>query len=128
MPHLTALVTLLAAALAFATALLVARARRQTGLKAPATMGHPDFDRAYRVQANTLEWMPIFLPTLWLTALYVGDRWAALGGAVWIVGRVLYIQGYLQAASKRGPGFGIQAAAAAGLWIAALVGVVRALL
>jgi len=38
--------------------------------------GHPDFDRVFRVQMNTLEWMPIFLPVLWLFALYVSD-WAA---------------------------------------------------
>lgn len=127
MPHLTALVTLLAVLVYFATGILVARARARTGVQVPAMSGHPDFDRAFRVQMNTLEWMPIFLPALWLTALYIGDTWAAAGGVVWIIGRVLYIIGYSKAAEKRGLGFGIQAMAANVMWVASLVAVIRAL-
>ena len=128
MPHLTALVTLLAVGLYFYTGLAVGRARARTGIKAPATTGNPDFERVFRVQMNTLEWMPIFLPALWLCAYYTGDKWAAIGGVVWIVGRLLYAIGYAQAANKRGTGFIIQAIATVALWLAALVGVVMALL
>ncbi len=128
MPHRTALVTLIAVAVYFATGLLVARARRATGIKAPATSGHPDLERAMRIQMNMLEWMPIFLPALWLAALYVSDTWAAVVGVVWIVGRALYIRGYLEAADKRGTGFLIQLAAAMVLWFIALYGVAMALL
>jgi hypothetical protein len=39
---------------------------------------------------NTLEWMPLFLPSLWLFAMYLGDASAAALGAIWIVGRILY--------------------------------------
>ena len=80
MPHYTALVTLLAVLLYFYTGLLVAQARGKFGVKAPATTGNPDFERVFRVQMNTLEWMPIFLPVLWLFALYVNDWAAALFG------------------------------------------------
>ncbi len=76
---------------------------------------------------NTLEWMPILLPAMWLFAFYVGDAWAAVGGVIWIIGRVLYIQGYSQAAEKRGTGFGVQAVAAGTLWAGALIGVVLTL-
>ena len=127
MPHLTAIVTLLAVLLYFSTAILVARARRRTGIKAPATTGDPAFERAFRVQMNTLEWMPILLPAMWLFAFYVGDAWAAVGGVIWIIGRVLYIQGYSQAAEKRGTGFGVQAVAAGTLWAGALIGVILTL-
>lgn len=127
MPHLTALTTLLAVALYFLTAILVARARAKTGVQVPAMSGHPDFDRAFRVQMNTLEWLPIFLPSMWLTALYIGDGWAASGGLVWIVGRVLYIYGYARAVEKRGVGFGVQAMAATVMWLASLVAVVMTL-
>jgi uncharacterized membrane protein YecN with MAPEG domain len=58
---------------------------------------------------NTLEWMPIFLPSLWLFAIYISDPIAAGLGLVWIAGRILYMTGYSQAANKRGRGFGIQA-------------------
>jgi uncharacterized membrane protein YecN with MAPEG domain len=127
MPHYTALVTLLACLFLFATGIRVAQARAATGVKAPATTGHADFERAYRVQMNTLEWMPIMLPALWLFALYVSDVWAALIGCIWIVGRVMYLVGYSKAADKRGPGFSVQALATAVLWFGALAGIVSAL-
>jgi glutathione S-transferase len=124
MYRLTALVTLLAIAFYFFTIMNVSRSRASTGVKVPATSGHPDFERAFRIQANTLEWMPIFLPALWLFAIYIGDAIAAGIGAVWIIGRVVYFIGYSQAAAKRGPGFAIQGIAAIALWAGALGAVV----
>jgi uncharacterized membrane protein YecN with MAPEG domain len=124
MYHLTALVTLLAVLLYFTTGIGVARARRAFGIKAPATSGHPDFERAFRVQMNTLEWMPIFLPSLWLFALYISDSIAAGIGLIWIIGRILYFVSYSSAAEKRGPGFAIQATASTVLWLGALGAVV----
>jgi glutathione S-transferase len=118
--HFTALVTCLAIALYFFTSVQVSKARVAFGIKAPATSGNPDFERAFRVQMNTLEWMPIFLPSLWLFAVYISDGVAAAVGLVWIAGRVLYINGYSQAAAKRSTGFGVQATAAAILWAGAL--------
>ncbi|UPT87338.1 MAPEG family protein [Bradyrhizobium barranii subsp. apii] len=124
MYHLTALVTLLAIALYMFTCINVSRSRTKTGVKAPAMSGHPDFERAFRIQANTLEWMPVFLPALWLFAIYIGDASAAGIGAVWIIGRIVYFIGYSQAAAKRGPGFAIQGIAAIALWAGALGAVV----
>jgi glutathione S-transferase len=124
MYRLTALVTLLAIAFYFFTIMNVSRSRASTGIKVPATSGHPDFERAFRIQANTLEWMPIFLPALWLFAIYIGDAIAAGIGAVWIIGRVVYFIGYSRAAAKRGPGFAIQGIAAIALWAGALGAVV----
>lgn len=120
MYHFTALVTCLAILFYVATAVRVARARLAYGVKAPAIAGNPDFERVFRVQMNTLEWMPIFLPSLWLFAFYVSDAIAALLGLVWIAGRILYMIGYSSAAEKRGPGFGIQAIAAFALLLGAL--------
>ena len=120
MYHLTALATLLAVLFYLYTCINVARSRTKTGVKVPAMSGHPDFERAFRIQMNTLEWMPIFLPSLWLFAIYVSDAIAAGIGIVWIVGRIVYFIGYSQAAAKRGPGFAIQAFAAIALWVGAL--------
>jgi glutathione S-transferase len=118
--HFTALVTCLAL-LAYAfISFRVGRARAVFGVKAPATTGNADFERVFRVQMNTLEWMPVFLPSLWLFAIYISDGLAAVLGLVWIAGRILYLTGYSQAANKRGLGFGIQAAAAIVLWLGAL--------
>jgi glutathione S-transferase len=124
MYHFTALVTCLALSFYFFTSFQVARARAAFGIKAPAISGNPDFERVFRVQMNTLEWLPIFLPSLWLFAIYISDPIAAALGVVWIGGRILYMIGYSQAAGKRGRGFGIQAAAAIALWVGALGAIV----
>ena len=120
MANYTTFVTLLAVALYFSTGLMVAKARQKFGVVLPATTGHADFERVFRVQQNTLEWMPIFLPSLWLFAIYISDAIAAVLGLVWIAGRILYLIGYSQAAAKRSRGFGIQASAAIILWVGAL--------
>lgn len=120
MYHFTALVTCLAILFYFFTSLQVSKARAAFGIKVPATSGNPDFERVFRVQMNTLEWMPIFLPSLWLFSVYISDPIAAALGAVWIAGRILYMTGYSEAAAKRGRGFAIQAGAAILLWLGAL--------
>ena len=127
MYHFTALVTCLAILLYFLISFRVGKARGQFGIKAPATSGHPDFERAFRVHMNTLEWMPIFLPSLWLFAIYISDPVAAAIGVVWIVGRILYLTGYSQAAEKRRVGFAIQSIAAGVLWLGSLGAIISRL-
>ena len=122
--HITALVTCLAISLYFFTSIRVSQARATFGIKVPSITGNPDFERVFRVQMNTLEWMPIFLPSLWLFAIYVNDPIAAAIGLVWIGGRILYMTGYSQAAERRGRGFGIQAMATGILWVGALGGII----
>jgi glutathione S-transferase len=117
---LVAIVTILALLLYFVMSLRVGQARSKYGVVAPAISGAPEFERLYRVQANTLEWLPIFLVSLWLFALYWDDRVAAGLGVVWIVGRFMYMTSYAREASARGPGFGIQALAAGALLFGAL--------
>jgi glutathione S-transferase len=111
MHPLVALITVLALMLYLWQSLRVGSARGRLGVEAPATTGNPEFERHYRIQANTLEGLIIFLPALWLSAIYIDDRFAAALGLVWIVGRVLYTLGYAREAKARGPGFGIQAIA-----------------
>src|SRR3981189_3141577 len=122
--HFTALVTCLAIALYFFTCIQVAKARAAFGVKLPAITGNPDFERIFRVQMNTLEWMPIFLPSLWLFAIYISDAIAAAIGVIWIAGRILYMVGYRQAVEKRSPGFAVQAIAVIILWFGALGAIV----
>jgi glutathione S-transferase len=127
MPHWTALVTVLAVLFYFYVGYRVVLARQKFGVHPPATTGHADFERVFRVHANTLEWMPIFLPLLWLFAYYVNDIAAAILGLLWIAGRVLYVVSYSKAAEKRGLGFTIQMAVCLALLIGALAGIVVAL-
>jgi glutathione S-transferase len=118
---LVAIVTLLALLLYFYMGLRVGQGRTKYNVVAPAVTGNPDFERAYRIQMNTLEWLPTFLVSLWLFTLAWGSDLVAAGiGLVWIIGRILYLTGYSKAASSRGPGFGIQALAAGVLLFGAL--------
>ena len=118
--HATAIVSLLAVLVYFWMGAQVGRLRYKVGILAPAMTGDPKLERTIRAHLNTLEWMPIFLPSLWLFAAYWGDVPAAIVGAVWIVGRLLYFFGYVAEANKRGPGYGIQALACAVLLFGAL--------
>ena len=124
---LPALMTLLAVLWYFYTGVHVARAKSKYNVVSPATTGDPAFERAFRVQMNTLEQIVAFLPAMWVYAWFGNPRWAAIACGVWIVGRIIYAVGYWQDAKKRGPGFLISGLAFFAVWIAALVSVIRAL-
>jgi len=115
-----AIVTLLTALLCFWMAVQVARTRQKVGILAPVMTGDPVLERTIRAHANTLEWIPIFLPSLWLFAIYWSSSVAAILGLVWIAGRIIYFLGYIAAPTKRRPGFFIQAMAAFALLLGAL--------
>lgn len=119
---LTALVTLLVVLLMFLTGVNVARARVRYRIKAPAVVGHEMFERAFRIQMNTLENAVLMLPVLWLHAGFVGDRWAAALGAVWLLGRVWYALAYQRDPARRSGGFGLAMLAFAALGLGALWG------
>jgi uncharacterized membrane protein YecN with MAPEG domain len=109
----TAIVSLLALLMYFWLSLQVARTRGKCGIEPPAMTGDPLLERAVRVQTNTLEWLPIFLVSLWLFAIYWNERVAAGLGIVWIIGRLLYSTGYMADPAKRSTGFLIQLLACA---------------
>lgn len=115
-----AIVTLLSLIMYGWMGLQVAGARKRSGIDAPAMTGDPVLERTIRAHYNTLEWLPIFLPSLWLFALYWSDLVAALLGVVWIVGRIVYQRGYVADPGKRELGFLIQAIACAALLFGAL--------
>ena len=117
---LVAIVTLASLLLYFYMGLRVGQGRSKYGIAAPAMTGNDDFERLVRVHLNTLEWLPLFFPSLWLFAWAWNDKVAAAVGVVWIVGRVLYMTGYSRAANARSAGFGIQALATAVLLFGAL--------
>jgi len=123
MPAYTAIVTLLAIAFYFFLATRVAVAHGRFNVKLPAMTGNPDFERVYRIHANTLEWMPTFLAPLWLCAIFLNDLTAAALGLIWIAGRVMYFLGYRKAVERRLPGFFVQSTACFLLFIGAAAGV-----
>jgi glutathione S-transferase len=102
---LPVVITLLNVLLLFVTTAAVGRARARYQIKAPATTGHVDFERIFRVQMNTLEATVSFLPCLWIAAIYWNPYWASYLGLLWLFARVWYAVGYRLAANKRGIGF-----------------------
>lgn len=100
----------------------VGRLRNVHQVKAPAMDGPPEFLRAVRVQTNTVEQMIIFLPALWLCAVWTSDMVAALLGAVWLIGRIMYALAYLKDASKRSMGFLISSLAVVALMLGVVAG------
>jgi glutathione S-transferase len=122
-----ALVTVLTCLLLMGVGIQVGLARARYKIAAPATTGNPDFERVFRVQANTGEAALVFLPALWLFAAYCSAVWAGVIGLVWIAARVWYAVAYARAAEARGPGFGISFAAGSVLVGGSLICIVERL-
>ena len=107
---------------------LVGRARARYGVRAPATTGHPAFERVYRVQQNTLEALIVFIPAVWMFGRYLNGYWAVGLGVLFIIARAIYAVGYIRDAEKRGLGAGLTGIVNIVLVLGALIGVGRALL
>ncbi len=125
--NLVDLVALLALVQLFVFSVLVGRARGRYQVKAPAVTGHEMFERAYRVQMNTLEIMVLFVPALYLAARHWSPAYAALAGAVYLVGRSVYAVAYLRSPDRRGLGFALSVVPVLVMIIASFIGVLRAL-
>ena len=120
--ELVAFVVALALLEYFVFGLLAGRARATYNVPAPATSGHPTFDRTFRVHQNTLEQLVIFVPCMVLFGRYVNWQAAAGLGVVFIIGRALYFRGYVADAAKRSTGFLIGALAQIVLVLGSLIG------
>ena len=103
--ELVAIVVMLALAEYVFFAMRAGQARGRYEVAAPATHGHPIFERHLRVQENTIEQLVVFLPAIYLFATYVSASIAALLGLVFIAGRGLYARAYVNDPAGRGPGF-----------------------
>lgn len=122
------LVTLLAVAQYLVFGLLVAKARGQYGVKAPAMTGHEVFERYNRVHVNTLETLVVLVPALWLAASFFRPQWVAAIGAVYLVGRVIYLRAYISNPATRNLGYTLSALPVMVLILMALFGIGRVLL
>lgn len=106
---------------------MVGYARGKYGVKAPATTGNEMFERHFRVHYNTLENLIVVIPSLWLFADYVSERWAAIAGAVFILARIVYAIGYVRDPKKREYGSLLSTVAVLVLVFGALYGVIRSM-
>jgi glutathione S-transferase len=76
--------------------MLVGVARGRYKIHAPATTGHPTFERLFRVHQNSLEMLIAFIPSVWLYGWWVSQTWATALGVVFLVARILYSIQYVR--------------------------------
>ncbi len=123
---LAAAATLLAVLIVIGTQIHVGLVRGRTGIAPPAMSGSPELLAALRIEGNTVEQFIIFLPSLWLAALYFQGWAPPVLGLAWCVGRVVYGIGYMTDPKKRYPGYLITALATLALVVLAVIGLVSA--
>lgn len=109
--NLTAWITLAALGVYAWTGIKAGAARGKYKVMAPSMDGPVEFQSAQRVQMNTLEQLPLLLAPMWMCALFLGDKWAAAGGALWCVGRILYALAYYKDPTTRTLGYAVSTAA-----------------
>lgn len=124
---LTSLALVAALLIYFALSVNVGRARAKWGVPAPQSGGHPEFDKRYRVQMNTLEQLALFVPGVILCAPVQGDGFTGALAGVWCLGRIVFALGYYKDPAKRGPGFALTLGPALIMVLAGLKGAVLAL-
>jgi glutathione S-transferase len=122
MMELIAIVTGLALLQTFFFAFQVGQARIKHEVSAPAVSGQPEFDRVFRVHANTVEQLVIFLPGLWMFGYYVHELIGAVVGMLFIIGRFIYRNAYLNEPTRRAAGFGIGALSMGVLVLGGMIG------
>ncbi len=119
-----AIVTLLILVQYTIYSLLCGFARGKDTVVAPATSGDEHYERAFRVQMNTLEQMAVTLPAMWICAHFYSPLWAAGLGVVFMVGRLVYRQAYMRDPATRGAGMMIGFLANVGLVVLGLWGAI----
>ena|SRR5690348_16198972 len=122
---LTAAVTVLAVLISIFFAINVARNRSATGIDAPSMSGDPRLERALRIQGNTVEQFVVFVPSLWLAALYFQGWAPPIIGLVWCLGRIIYFFVY-GTSRQRFPGFAPTIFSTLILIVLAIIGIVQA--
>jgi glutathione S-transferase len=86
---------------------LVGRGRAKYGVPAPATSGHPTWERLNRVHLNSIEHFVVFAPLFLMYAVVVG-RFTAIGlGVAYLIARILYAVGYVRDPKQRAIGAGL---------------------
>ena len=124
----TAIVTLLALMQFMLFSIQVGAMRVKHGVNAPAISGHPEFERMFRVQQNTMEQLVAFVPALWIYAYLVNPLWGAGIGLLFIIGRFVYRAAYLKDPASRSNGFTIGVLAIAVLLVWSFVAAVMSLI
>lgn len=125
---LTSLALVIAMLVYFVITLNVGTARAKWNVPAPQSGGHPEFDKRYRVQMNTVEQLVMFVPAVLVGAPVLGDAATAGVALVWSLGRILFAAAYYKDPAKRSLGFSLTLLPSFILLVAGAYGAVRGLM
>ena len=109
----------------FVFGMLAGRARHKYKVPVPAMVGDPIFERHQRVHYNTIELLVCFVPALLVFAHTISEQIATGLGLLFVIGRVLYLRGYVADPAKRSAGFGLSALPVMIAMVGGLIGAVR---
>lgn len=104
---------------------LVGVARGWYDVKAPATTGHPKFERWFRVHQNSLEMLMAFIPAMWLYGWWVSQTWAVGIGLVFVAARIIYTIQYVAEPRSREIGAGLSFITVFVLVIGGIIGAIK---
>jgi uncharacterized membrane protein YecN with MAPEG domain len=121
---MVALVLVLAAIEVMVLGFLVGRGREKYGVPAPATSGHPAWERLNRAHQNSLEQLVLFMPLFLAYCFNTGMQTGILLGVLYLIARVVYAVGYVRDADRRAAGAFLTAAVQAWLAVGAVIGLV----
>jgi glutathione S-transferase len=102
--------------------------RKRGVVLAPATTGDAEFEKAFRIHYNTIEQTVMFLPLLWLSTLYWGDMVSGGIIAVWLIGRIIYMNAYQKDPTTRTAGMIITLLALAAALVGSVIPLVQMIL
>jgi uncharacterized MAPEG superfamily protein len=105
--------------------IMVGSARGKYGVAAPATTGNDMFERYFRVHMNTLELLVAFVPSVYTFGTYYSAQYAALLGAVFLIGRFIFFRAYIQDPKSRTLGFSLSILPIAILIVGTVIGAMR---
>ena len=117
-----AIITLVALLVYVWNFMAAGQARGKHKIEAPATTGHPEFERKLRIQQNMIEQLILFIPALWIFSLTVSILAGSILGLIFIIGRILYSLAYAKDPAKRGLGFGLGFVSTLILLVGGLIG------
>lgn len=108
---LVTLILVLATVEVLVLGFLVGRGRVTYGVPAPATSGHPTWERLNRAHQNSLEQLVLFIPLFLAYTFNTDVPTGLLAGVVFLIARIVYAAGYTRDPGRR----------AAGAWATAIV-------
>ncbi|ESP04391.1 hypothetical protein LOTGIDRAFT_237360 [Lottia gigantea] len=83
----------------------VSNVRNKVKLPFPQTTGNVAFERAFRAHQNSLEFIPVVMPSLWVSSIFFHPIPSSMVGLVYLYSRQKYFNGYSRSVEERLPGF-----------------------